>query len=1402
MKIKGSNSPLNVANQNNLVVSLDGIIQEPGTSYTISDSTLTFNQAPLGKRFSEGSYGNDSLTAANPISYYKIRLRSVISQLDLSYFVVGQEFTTSTSTRKLSFYKSGVIATEMNGIYKVIDKGVDGSSYNVVSFVNNVGNNTATVILTSVVGLDSNSAGLAISGSGIPENSGIQGIDLANKTITISGTISSATIGTVNIGNRYVTVAPSGKLLPTLGSVFTSNVLNGITPFVSNILVDGYNVATNAYFYEYNTRNYTAGVDTPSQDFVGRLIKFKDATLNTQNFKKIKNISSQFDNVKTEFDLYYEDNTPVELPSSNNLLVSIDGVIQRSGTTPLLPSDRAYYIKRTTIPNKIVFLEAPRKFEESVSGDIFNKAKQSFFAYNVGAYERLVIDQQYIDDQFKGPFTLRSVVTGKTIPVDDDRNVLVFIEEVLQKRLRAYQIRGSSITFNEPIRVGQKINIVYLYGRNTVKYLTMFDFDHNDYLNRIELQVNYNPSAKQFDTILAYQGNSYEENTATGNIRKFDVVETPLNVSSITADGTTITVTTSTPHNLRENQQIRVFGSSVNEYNINVGFILPYNLTEYSFKYQVPFAPASSSTTATIVYITTTFVMETQNKLFVKTKDVVCVDGRSDGLGDFIIPSASINAIGQQVSITGGSVYFEESEETLDILRKTKTGWLMGSSIEPNYWNVLETDDLIKIDGESEFRNILSVPTEVVKTEYRENADVTTGYLGKISTTNYNGIQLGEGLDILANIDTDVLSPTYGKVTSLTWNQKDYPKYVTNGVLPRPAGAGYEDAPRLYFVPQSLKDEGGSIIAPAAGGGARGYVVVHNGEPIDVVLTDMGSGYMTPPKVYITRGYNVRKSNKNTTHRILTNFFTPLIASNTLIISSGSLLSTEQEPPIIYIETIGLAKMVGRNIVLTATIQLERKPAIPVIQPRLTHDIILELGTAKVTSLNALSSVVFSSSEPPLVKVQEESTVTLQKVSKEILVDLRSFLKLIQSPVYPALHDTGAYLQSPLTKTDPIVYIADTSKFTISGRLMIDGEIIRYDSKLSDRFLGITRGVDGTSAATHDAGTFVRQYRENVSIVSAGLAGAGVETTNISIGSIGNLSASVSNITSIIQEIINPNVVSTSEEITAIVQDNISTNSIVSIGQVGVVGYVIEKTIQAISVKTVTPNISSIVQEIIQPKVANTISSTERFYEAGVLDFYVENIVLDGYITLRTGSPVALNVNIQTINLRGGSTFTVENAPISYDTGLNSYTLSNAGNYISTLESWKFIDTGTIANGGTSLQDLELNYGPLTLLDFQGIKYSAYITSGVYYNGGYPSICESGAVLNNNMTTTSTIITVQTSNGSTNPLGKFPSSGYVLIGTELVSYTGKTATTLTGIARSVNGIVSSHSIGDYFRTTY
>jgi len=69
------------------------------------------------------------------------------------------------------------------------------------------------------------------------------------------------------------------------------------------------------------------------------------------------------------------------------------------------------------------------------------------------------------------------------------------------------------------------------------------------------------------------------------------------------------------------------------------------------------------------------------------------------------------------------------------------------------------------------------------------------------------------------------------------------------------------------------------------------------------------------------------------------------------------------------------------------------------------------------------------------------------------------------------------------------------------------------------------------------------------------------------------------------------------------------------------------------------------------------------------------------------------------------------------------------------------------------------------------------------------------------MTTTSTSLNIQTVNGSSTTLSKFPPTGYIRIGKEVISYTGKSTVSLTGIIRSVNGVVETHSIGDYLRTT-
>jgi hypothetical protein len=1238
MKIKGSNTPLNVDNQNNVIISLDGIVQEPGKAFTINGTQITFNEAPFGNRFNPSN-----LTAINPISSYQIKLSGV---LNASLFSVGQKFYT------------------------------DSTSYtNVLNFV------------------DSNSN---------------------TNPIQLQGAYE-----VVDIGNNTLTISPLNLLPPVLGSVFSVAVRNGTASFITTISVGGNFFPCTAKLLNYTERSYVPGSDIPGQKFIGRFIKFKDALLNSAGFRKIKNISSQFDNSKTIFDLYYDDNTPVELKSNENLLVSIDGVIQRSGFTPLVPFDRAYYIRKTVVPNQIVFVEPPRKFEEVQTSQTFNKVKQSFFAYNIGAYDRLKIDEKFVDDLNYGPFILRSAITGKTSPVDDDRNALVFIDGVLQRRnTSSYVIRGASITFGEPIRVGQKVDILYLYGRDSTKYITLFNFERVPFYNRLELKLKSYLGFKQFNKIPCYQGPSLKDNTAFGYVQKYDILP----------DGKCIVT------------------------------------------------------------------LDTQNNKFDTTKPIICIDGKASGLGDLTILPSDIISIGQSQSVTGSTVYFEQTQDTLEVLRKDTSGWLINSSKKPNYYNLIDVDDEIKIDGETDYRKVLGIPDEVIKTQYRGDDDVNTDYFGKVSTTNYNGIARGEGLDVVPEVDTNPSSPTYGQIVALIWNKRNYDAYETRRILPRPAGYGYDDAPRLHFVPQPVKDEGGNIIAAPSGGGARGYVVVDNGEVVDVVLTTGGSEYKVPPRIYVARGFNIKKSNKNNVHRLITQYHTPFVFSASLKVFSGSATSQLPEPPIIYIETFVSPAIRNRSIVLTNILQIKLKPAIPLALTSAKASINFTI----VPKINVRSSdishsfISYSNGNKTPIQIFNESSVRVKPTINQYVSYIRTFLKVINGPVYPALHDTGAWLQISLTKTDSIVYIADTSKFTYSGRLMIDGEILRYTSKISDRFLGVTRGQDGTSVATHDAGTFVRQYRENVTIVSGGVAGVTIIAPSIS--TVRVQKASLNQVVSIEQITIKPNVVKVGDQITSIIQKSEKINSIVRVVSAQVPTLTISKSNVNVAISKLVKNnviiLAPTLNIVSKSTITKLVGEVVKIYKTGIIDSYSETILLTSDITTRTGT-VTLNPTITSVSLRSSGSFSVNNT--SAQTAIDSYSITNAGTTLGSLESWKFVNVGSSNVSGFTIQEFDFVYPGLKLQDFVLNKITQYTPSNIKYNAGYPSINELGSVLVNSMTTTGT--TIQISSTS-----RFPSSGYLIIEGEIISYTGKTSTNFTGVIRSVNGIIATHANGTYLRS--
>ena len=778
---------------------------------------------------------------------------------------------------------------------------------------------------------------------------------------------------------------------------------------------------------------YVEGSDTPRQKFLGRVLRYKDLTINSSYFKKIKDISSQFDGTKTSFNLFNSvDNSDIILESSDNLMITIDGVLQNSGITPTFPVDRSYYIRRNVTPNQIVFTEAP-------------KAGQVFGAYSISNYEIAEIDETFVTGSFFGPFIMRRKLNKKPLEVFNDNNLMVFVDRVLQKKTRNYNIQGSSITFTNPILPGQKVYILYFYGRSASTSVTAFNYEEDTYFNLVKIDLDYVPPLAQYADRICYQGNDIHSYTAIGKAKGV----------SVTSTGSTL-------------------------------------------------------------------VVEAQNAPFVTNKDITIINGLASGLGDLVIPASSILSVSA----------FETDEETNGVLQRTNSGWLIGSSLGKKLQNFVDVGDKIRIDGETNYRTIISLPERVLKSQYNTNSSIANNFYGKLTVTPNEETFKGEGLTVFAKVEN-------GRVSGLEWNDRKYGQYGFGKV--QPGAYGYENAPKLVFVPQPLRDEGGSIIAPAQGGGAEGFVVVSGGEVIDVVLSSPGSGYLTSPKVYVAKGYDIIKNiEKRVNSKFEITFFptitttllvssitnleygfavheaesiispTELLETSTVITTHVDTLSTS--PNIVEIKYDSV--VISQELNITATLN-------SVVS--LTKDIIVNVHTSwenvKETTIKDVRQEVVKIiptgfvdlfAEPPNTPISYASLTlgsTLSKFENGAFNDM-GFVNIggitldqfdrtygditiqdfelransakgtteetLMNLGYGSTNEYGAYLQLPLTETSTIIYISNTSRFPSSGKLLVGDEIVTYTSKLSDRFIGVSRGQYNTLAKTHEAGDYIR----------------------------------------------------------------------------------------------------------------------------------------------------------------------------------------------------------------------------------------------------------------------------------------------------------------------------------------
>jgi hypothetical protein len=100
------------------------------------------------------------------------------------------------------------------------------------------------------------------------------------------------------------------------------------------------------------------------------------------------------------------------------------------------------------------------------------------------------------------------------------------------------------------------------------------------------------------------------------------------------------------------------------------------------------------------------------------------------------------------------------------------------------------------------------------------------------------------------------------------------------------------------------------------------------------------------------------------------------------------------------------------------------------------------------------------------------------------------------------------------------------------------------------------------------------------------------------------------------------------------------------------------------------------------------------------------------------------------------------------------------------------------------------------------VEHEAILPSQGYYNRGYyvPQMPfkDISSLLSSNIDNSVVTIPITTGEGV-----KFPSTGSVIIGTEIIAYTGTTADSLTGCTRGYdNSTAAAHTLGDEIHTTY
>ena len=734
------------------------------------------------------------------------------------------------------------------------------------------------------------------------------------------------------------------------------------------------------------------------------------------------------DNENTIFELYYEDGTPLDTEPREDLFIGLNGVIQH---------EDAYYIDRTSVPNKVIFSSPPIWGQEDNTKTVQEPlAVEKFFAHSVGNYIRCEIDSSGILTGSPGPFLIVDSQTKDVKVLNDPRFALVFIDGVLQREGISYTINGPSIRFSRNIFVDNNIEIILLYGRDIEQTITLYDFEKGVYYNKLILTCD-SGSANDFDSWKTWYGNSYDG---------FQVA----------------------------------YQKSGNQKKI-IGNLKGYTTTSQSL--------------------------------------ILTIAGVNPDLDNSPIFFSGKHDFSDEYQLTGTTNTIEviRDEDQNYKMQRNSSNWLYGTKkaeesfyVKKNLLAKLNAGDIIKISGEDDYRTVTELPQYVSPKNYLPGEDVSNDFFGSVVTSNYSGETRGTGLSVTCSIEN-------GKVSSLDWNKKDLQLLFDEGIIQPTTAYGYETPPILHFVPTNQQ-----------GGGARAEVIVSLGQIIDVVITNPGSGYTQEPTVVTAKQFDVikqrgRKFDSFVTLKIRTliddpspiNVFTTIdkkrvkfidseigfVASSVIsggskinlridktidltpfnisqeivydrVRSTQSINSPTEQPSAALVSILELDRRIESQPVLNASVEHLRLPLIASVGSItytfaqyeagkfMDYGDILSTGGFPVSKVTIEELGYFDiSAEGELLNPNRDFNLAYSSVN--------NYLTQLDTSELPAEGGAG-YLA-----TNEVVY-ANTNNFPSSGTILVGREQISYTNKLNDRFLGCTRGVNGTPIEYHPLGEYIR----------------------------------------------------------------------------------------------------------------------------------------------------------------------------------------------------------------------------------------------------------------------------------------------------------------------------------------